>query len=171
MKRTLMLMALVLVALPALAAGNPHKTPSGWFDMENCEFCRHLVADPELLPHCRWETLPISDGMMTVMTVEPEYAASLKKAGEAIESVAAKMHSGQLDPTKVKMCGYCQAYGGLLMAGVKMETIKGQVAEVTLARHTDPKVIAQMHEMARRNTDEMAIMMGGAADPHAGHKH
>ena len=171
MKKTLILLAMVLVALPALAGGNPHKTPSGWFDMENCDFCRHLVADPELLSHCQWETLPIADGMMTVMTVEPAYAASLAKAGAGIEAVAAKMHSGQLDPTKAKMCGYCQSYGQLMAAGVTMETVKGKVAEVTLARSTDPKVVAQMHEVARRNTEEMAIMMGSAADPHAGHKH
>ncbi len=172
MKKTLMLLAMVLVALPALAGGNPHKTPSGWFDMENCEFCKHLVADPGLLDHCQWETLPIADGMMTVMTVEPAYAASLAQAGAAIEAVAAKMHSGQMDPTKVKMCGYCQSYGQLLAAGVKMETVHGKVAEVTLARSTDPKVVAKMHEMAKRNMEEMAIMMGAAAaDPHAGHKH
>jgi hypothetical protein len=171
MKKTLMLMALVLVALPALAGGNPHKTPSGWFDMENCEFCRNLVADPELLDHCQWEVLPTADGMMTVMTVEPGYEASLAKASAAIEAFAAKLHSGQLDPTKVKMCGFCQAYGQLLAAGVKMETVNGKVAEVTLARSTDPNVIAQMHGIAKRNTEEMAIMMGGAADPHAGHKH
>jgi hypothetical protein len=33
-------------------------------------------------------------------------------------------------------------------------------------------MVEKMHMIAKRNTDEMAIMMGGsAADPHAGHKH
>jgi len=171
MKKTLLLLAMVLVAVPALAVGQSHKTPSGWFDMENCVFCRNLVADPELLSHSRWETLPIEDGLMTVMTVEPEYAASLAKAGAAMEATAAKVHGGELNMAEVRMCGFCQAYGQLMMAGVKTETVKGTVAEVTLLRSTDPKMVAQMHEMARRNTEEMAIMMGGAADSKAGHKH
>ena len=175
MKKTLMLMAMVLIALPALA-GEPtamdHKTPSGWFDMANCYFCKNLVADPELLAHCQWETQPTADGMMTIMTVEPAWRAAMAKAGAGMEECAAKMHGGQMDMSKVTMCGFCQAYGGLMMAGVQPETIKGQVAEVTLMRSTDPKLVQKMHEIAKRNTDEMAIMMAGAeADPHAGHKH
>ena len=82
-----------------------------------------------------------------------------------MEATAAKLHGGELNPSEVKMCGFCQAYGQLLMAGVKTETVKGTVAEVTLMRSTDPKLVAQMHEMAKRNTEEMAIMTGGAADP------
>jgi hypothetical protein len=173
-KKTLMLMAMVLVALPALA-GEPahmaHKTPSGWFDMENCYFCKNLVADPELLSHCRWETQPTADGMMTIMAVEPAWRAAMAKAGAGMEECAAKLHGGQVDMAKVKLCGFCQAYGELVTAGVQPETIKGQVAEVSVFRSSDPKLVQKMHEIARRNTEEMAIMMAAAGDPHAGHQH
>lgn len=183
MKKTLLLLAMVLVALPALAGEHPaakaaehsaamaHKTPSGWFDMENCVFCQNLTNQPGLLEHARWESLPISDGMMTVMTVEPAYADAMAKASAAMEATAARMHSGQMDMSKVKMCGMCQAYGGVMMAGVQPEMVKGQVAEITLMRSTDPKVVEKLHEMARRSTDELAIMMGGTGGEHAGHKH
>ena len=35
MKKTLVLMAMVLLAMPALAADHPLQTQSGWFDMPN----------------------------------------------------------------------------------------------------------------------------------------
>ncbi len=176
MKKPLWLVALALVVSAPLTAlaGEPapmaHKTPSGWFDMENCYFCKNLVADPQLLSHCQWETQPTSDGMVTIMTVEPAWRGAMAKAGAGMESCAEQMHSGKVDFTKVKMCGFCTAYGELMTAGVKMETIKGDVAEVTIMRSSDPKMVQKMHDIAKRNTEEMAIMMA-AADPHAGHKH
>lgn len=172
MKKTLLLLAMVVLALPALAAEHPMKTPSGWFDMGNCVFCKNLVADPELLPHCQWETLPTSDGLAFVMAVQPGYMASLKKANAAMEATGAKLHSGELKMTDVKMCGFCQAYGELMMGGVQFETVRGDETEVSFARSSDPKMVEKMHAIAKRNKEEMAILMGGGgADPHAGHKH
>ena len=171
MKKTLVLMAMVLLAMPALAADHPLKTPSGWFDMSNCVFCKNLIADPELLHHAQWETLPTATGMVMVMAVEPEWAAKMDKANAAMEATGAKLHSGEIKMADAKMCGFCTAYGELMMGGVKFETIKGDVADLTLASSSDAKMVEKMHMIAKRNTDEMAIMMGGAADPHAGHKH
>lgn len=36
MKKLVLIAALTLLALPAVAGEHPLKTPSGWFDMENC---------------------------------------------------------------------------------------------------------------------------------------
>lgn len=172
MKKLVLIAALSLLALPAAAAEHPLKTPSGWFDMENCVFCRNLVADPQLLPHSQWETLPTADGLAFVMAVQPEYMGSLKKASAAMEATGAKLHSGELKMTDVKMCGFCTAYGELMMGGVQFETVRGDVTEVSFARSSDPKMVEKMHAIAKRNKEEMAILMGGgAADPHAGHKH
>lgn len=172
MKKSVMLPALLALALalPATAAEHPHKTPSGWFDMENCVFCRNLLADPQLLPNCQWETLATADGLAFVMAVKPEYAASMHKASAAMEATGAKLHSGEIKMADAKMCGFCQAYGELMMGGVQFETARGEVTEVSIARSTDPKMVAKMHAIAKRNKEEMAIMMGGA-DPHAGHQH
>ena len=55
MKTFALILGLVLLALPALAgdhpssADHPLATASGWFDLENCEFCKNLLSDPELL--------------------------------------------------------------------------------------------------------------------------
>lgn len=169
MKRSLLtLVTIALLALPVLAEQPmAHKTPSGWFDMENCDFCRNLVKDPGLLPHTTWENFPIENGMMNIFTVAPEYAASMGTCTAAMEDLGAKLHSGQVSPADVKMCGHCMAYGGLLAAGVKMETVKGKAAEVTLMTSSDPATVAKIHDMVKRDNEEMALMMPG--DSHQGH--
>ena len=84
MRKLMILTALLAVALPALA-GNEHdmRTPSGWFDMAECSFCKNLVEDPELMAHTTWEGHNISNGAVYIMTVEPEYAESMAKAAAA----------------------------------------------------------------------------------------
>jgi hypothetical protein len=180
MKKSLLLIASALFALPLFALPQfastawaeeamAHKTPSGWFDMENCAFCKNLVQDPGLLPHTTWENFAIENGMMNIFTVAPEYAASMATCTAAMEELGAKLHSGEVNPADVKMCGHCMAYGGLMAAGVKMETVKGKAAEVTLMTSGDPAVVAKIHTMVERDNEEMALMMSG--DPHQGHQH
>ncbi|HOX26085.1 MAG TPA: hypothetical protein PLL30_09020 [Candidatus Krumholzibacteria bacterium] len=169
MKRATLIAGLLALALPVLAGGHAMKTESGWFDMENCAFCKNLLTDPGLLEHATWESHNLEKGMLYIMTVEPEYAESMAKASAAMEELGTKMHSGQINPAEVKMCGSCQAFGQLMMAGVKMETIKGDAAEVTIVTHDDPQVIAQMHDLVARNQKEMALLMSGGE--HEGQQH
>ncbi len=165
MRRLLPVAVLLLLAGPSLAGDDAPvwKTPSGWFDMAHCVFCRHLIADPGLLPHTTWENFAVSDGMVNLTAVAPEYAASMATCSAAMQDVAAQLQSGRLDPRQAPMCGHCQAYGSLLMAGVKMETVKGKAVEVTLVRSADPAVVARIHEMVRRDNEEMAILMAATA--------
>jgi len=168
MKTATMVLALLVAALPIVAGEHVLKTPSGWFDMETCAFCKNLTTDPGLLEHATWETHAIENGMVYIMTVAPEYAESMAKASAALEELGAKMQSGQVDPATVPMCGSCRAFGELMMAGVKMETVKGDAAEVTIMTSTDPAVVAKMHAMVERNTQEMALLKGSE---HPGHQH
>lgn len=168
MKKAVLSTALLLVAAPVLAGGaGAMKTPSGWFDMENCAFCKSMVEDPDLLDHVTWENHSIADGMMTITTVEPEYAEALAKANAAMQELGMKMQTGKVNPMEVKMCGHCAAFGQLMMAGVKMESVKGEAAEVTLATSDDPALVDKLHGIVKRNKDEMAIMMAAAHDSHA----
>jgi len=165
---------LMLLALPALAGDHgAMKTESGWFDMENCAFCKNLVEDPGLLSHSTWENYNISNGSMSIMTVDPAYAESMARAGKAMEELGTKMQTGQVDPTKVEMCGHCQAFGMLIMSGARLETIEGKVASVTLITSDDPKLVARIQEMTDRDNKEMASIAGHdhGHDHSHGHQH
>ena len=159
MKKITALLVVMLGTLPALAGDYGHKTASGWFDLENCSFCKTMTADPELLPHCRWETLPTADGMVNVIAVDPAYAASLTKACSDMDQLATRLQRGDVRAEDLHLCGYCKAYMELMSAGARPEPIKGMATEVTLVHATDPALIEKMHMIAKRNAVEMAGMM------------
>lgn len=166
--KTLFVLALLSMAVTAAAGDAPHhamKTASGWFDMENCVFCKNLVEDPALLEHMQWENHNVANGAVCITVVDPAYAASYGKAMSAMEALGQKMHSGEVDPTKVKMCGHCAEYGHLLMSGVAMENVDGEAANVTLMTSSDPQVVARIHEYTDRTNREMGEMMA------SGHAH
>lgn len=155
---------LMILALPLLAG--EHTSASGWFDMENCAFCKSLTEDPELLAHVTWENHKIQNGSMTITTVDPAYAAAYAKASKAMEDLGTKMTSGEVNPMEVKMCGHCQAFGQLMMAGVRMEKVVGEAAEVMLLTSDDPNIVAMIHEMTDRDIEEMKLMAAGGDHDH-----
>lgn len=170
-KFTLFLSVLVVLAGAAFAGpDHPMRTESGWFDMEKCEFCRNMLADPGLLPHMTWENLKTTDGMVQIATVQPEYAASYAKCMQAMNTLGNDMSSGKRNPTEVKMCGSCAAFSQMMMEGVTYETIDGEAADVTIITADDPALVARIHEYCDRNNSEMALLMGGGGGDHP-HKH
>ena len=160
--------AVLTLAAAAVAGDHPLKTESGWFDMQNCAFCKNLSADPELLPHMTWENHNFAGGMIQIATVDPAYTASYEKCSQAIEKLGAEMMNGTVNPMTVKMCGSCTAFGQLMMAGVTMENVDGDAADVTVITSADPALVTRIHEYCDRNNKEMALLMGG---DHAGHGH
>ena len=80
-----------------------------------------------------------------------------------------QIQSGEVNPMALEMCGSCQATGMLMMSGVKMERVDGDAAIVTMMTSDDAVVVTKLQEIAKRNTMEMAQMMGGAEHPHAEH--
>jgi hypothetical protein len=165
--KLIVVLALVALAVPAAStpalAGDPHqhamKTKSGWFDMENCAFCQNMVKNPDLLEHLVWENHVIANGSLSITIVEPAYAAAYAEAMGAMMALGQKMHSGELDPTKVKMCGHCKAYGELMMAGANVQEVDGEAADVTLITSSDPQIIANIHEFTNRTNQEMGELM------------
>ena len=160
--KTILILALVAFAVPALA-GDPHqhamKTKSGWFDMENCGFCKNMVKNPGLLEHIQWENHVIANGSLSITVVDPAYAGAYAEAMGAMQALGQSLHSGAVDPATVKMCGHCAAFGELLMAGAHMEEVDGEAADVTLFTSTDPQIVARIHEFANRTNQEIRQLM------------
>lgn len=163
---------ILLLGLPAIAGQDMnHKTASGWYDMENCAFCQHLIEDPGLLEHTTWETHKIKNGSVTVLTVAPEYRQSYEKAGAAIEALGQKMMTGEVNPMGVEMCGRCMMYGQIMMSGAEIEEVRGDHADVSLMTSGNPDVVKMIHQMVDRDAEEMAELMGQAHEHHHGHSH
>ena len=147
MKRlSIFVIALCLLVVVALAA---EEKP--WFDLEHCDFCKHLTTDPGLLDHMTWQHYNISNGALSVTTVSPEYKDSYLKAQQMMEETGKEMMEGK----PVNMCGSCEAYGQLMMDGVKFEHISTNVGDIVLMTSDKPELIEKIHAFAQKNNEEL----------------
>ncbi len=155
MKRIVSVIGLMItVSASVLAVDKPAEKP--WFDLANCDFCKHLLADSLLLPNIIWEHHDISNGLMTVSIVKPEFKGSYRKAMAEMEKVGEEMKQGK----PVKMCGSCEYYGMMMMSGVKTEHVSGEWGDIMLYTSDKPEVLAMIREYGRRNREELAKMEG-----------
>nr|MBN2278297.1 hypothetical protein [candidate division Zixibacteria bacterium] len=147
-KLTMPVLAVLLVFIIAALASSEEKP---WFDMANCDFCKHLLDDPALLDHTVWEHHNISNGLISVTTVDKEYLPSLRKASHMMDVEGEKFAKGE----PVKMCGMCQAMGMLMQKGVKYEVVETQRGSVMLMTSADPEVVKLIQDWGKRNIDEL----------------
>ena len=155
---------LLLLAPTILAA--PAYPETHWYDLDNCAYCRNLTRDQQLLDHVTWESHLISDGALTVTVVAPAFEDSYHQAQAAMAELARKVKSGEIDPTSMKVCGRCEAYGRLVTSGVTTETVVGEQAEITLVTADSPELVARIHEFVKRNIAEMEHMKHGHGHQH-----
>ena len=153
---------LILSFVPAQAGDE-----GAWFDMENCSMCKHLTTQEGLLDHMIWENHIIANGALSFTKVDPEYKDAYKQMGKDMEAVGAKLMAGEQLP----LCNFCQSYGGLMMAGAKMEMIETAGGEIGLVTSTDPEMVKKIHAHTQRTIDEYAKMFGGEEAGHEGHGH
>jgi len=158
--KKLLSIALSLVALAAVSAAESDvKTAMGeekWFDMQNCEFCKNLVADEKLLDNMTWEHHDVAAGVLCVTSVAPAYKESYQKAQAAMMALGEAMATGKRNPAEVKMCGHCQHYGQLMMTGAKVEYVQSGAADIVLITSADEAVVKQIKEFGEKNRTELA---------------
>jgi hypothetical protein len=146
--------AVLMMSLLMFSGVMAEEATGPWFDMEHCGFCKTLLDQPELMEHMTWEQHNISNGIMSVTTVDPEFMPQYQKASAAMEEVGKKFAAGE----KVEMCPMCQAMGACYAKGMKTETVKTLHGDVTLMTSDDPALVAEIQAWGKRTNDEMAKM-------------
>jgi hypothetical protein len=151
-KLTIVLLAAVVAMI--LVSVLIQADEKAWFDLENCDFCKQLTTPPDLLENMGWEHYNISNGLISVTTVNDGYMEAYLAAQARMEETGKKMQKGE----PVKMCNMCMAMGKLMMKGVKMENIQTQHGDILLMTSDDPEVVKEIQAWGKRNNDEMAKM-------------
>jgi len=150
----------ILLPLTGFAAqGDP------WFDLENCSMCKTMTAEEGLMENMVWENYLTADGMMTVTVVDPAYEAAFQKSMLAMQAVGAQLAAGE----EMYLCGFCQSYGGLVMAGADLENFDTAGGFINLISSQDPAVVEMIHAHGQRTIDEYDLMV--AAETESGHAH
>lgn len=151
--RKMLKLALVPVLL-LLGAAAVYGGGQSWFDMEHCEMCKPLAEEPGLLEHVVWEQHNISNGIVSVTTVEKDYLDAYRNAHAKMGHVVERLQKGE----KVGMCGMCTALGAAMMKGAKQEVVETTYGDVMILTSDKPDVVAELQEWAKRNREEMKKM-------------
>jgi hypothetical protein len=157
MKRiTLLIVGLLFAGLTVVSAGEG--TEAKWFDMENCAFCKNMMAEKGLMEHMKFANYDITNGVVTITTVAPEYKDAYLRATKKMEEMGNKMMSGEVNPMTVKMCGHCRTYGELMMKGVTIDYVRADVGDIVVLTSSTPEMVTEIKQFAKKNESEMAKM-------------
>lgn len=155
MKKVLPYFVLAVTMFIALSAAGDEKP---WLDPDKCIFCQQLTKHEGLLDHMTCEHHAISRGHLMVTVVDPEYREAYIEAEKAMEQIGTDMAQGKIDPTKVYMCGSCEAYGELIMSGAVIEQIPTKAGDIVLVTSDDPDVLKKIKAYGHRWEEELAKM-------------
>jgi hypothetical protein len=145
-----MFAVMILIAVSALGDEKP------WIDVDNCIFCQQITKHEGLWDHMTCEHHEISNGHLMVTVVDPEFRSAYVESQKAMEQIGMDMAAGKIDPTKVYMCGSCEAYGNLLMSGAIVEHIPTKFGDIVLVTSDDPVLMKKIKAYGRRWEEEMA---------------
>jgi hypothetical protein len=147
LSKSFALLAVLALLVSALAfAGDVE-----WFDMETCEVCKSLTHQEGLMENMTWEQYDISNGIVSVTTVQGDYLDKYRTAQKDMGMVLGRLQKGE----QVGLCGGCTALGMIMMKGVKSEEVQTSHGEVWLMTSDDAEVVAALQKWAARNTEEM----------------
>jgi hypothetical protein len=153
MKKKAGLILTVILGIMLIAGSALAEEEKPWFDLENCAFCKNLSAEEGLLDNFpKWEHYNIHNGMLTLSVVEKEYIPAFKNAIANMNKVVKQLEAGE----NVHLCGMCESFGSLMMAGVKIEEIESENIFVSMMTSDNPEVVEQIHQHTDRTNDEYA---------------
>lgn len=150
---TILLLALTTAAAPAAPGG-------GWFDLENCAMCENLTADEELFANMEWTTHLFANGLVEVTTVPAAFENRFNELMAKMQATGARLQSGE----QMNMCGMCQSYGGLMMAGASMDQITNGEDHISVISSRDPDVVEKIRTHGQRTIDEYAKWMSDESE-------
>ncbi len=152
MKKIGILFAVLLVVFIMATFGTAED--KAWFDMVNCDFCKHLATDSLLMENMVWEQYEISNGLLVVTTVKPEFMESYKAAAAEMKKLGEAMMAGTA--TDVKTCGHCDYYGMMMQSGAIFEKVETAMGDIELITSDDEKVLKMIKTYADNNDKAMA---------------
>ena len=156
--------SLALAVCMAMVIDSTQLLADEWFDMKNCAVCKSMGEHMDIMQHIKWETHLVNTGMMSVSIIPAEYQAVMKEAHEKMEATIEKLKSGE----QMHLCGFCESYRKLMAQGAKSEDFETDAGHVSLLTSTDPQVVAQIHDHAKKTMAEYKKWHENMAHGHAG---
>lgn len=146
----------LFIAIVSLSiAGDKAETTQSWFDLKNCAFCAPIAAQPGLLEHMKPEYHTISNGLVSVLVIEPGYDGAFKKALEGMTSAYVDMQAGK----GMTICPHCSTMGDIEKnPKVKTDFMQTSFGFITIYTSADSLLVAQIQDFGKK-TDEASKQM------------
>lgn len=150
MKSTIFAIMLSLPAMSMVFAADE----GSWFDMQNCEMCKPLIANEGLMEHMTWEHHNVSSGLVSICKVDQDYLDSYKKAQMKINVVAEKWMRGE----PVYVCNMCKDMGSVLKSGAVSDMVESGNTFIRVTSSANPEILDEIHKWTARTNKEMTAM-------------
>jgi hypothetical protein len=139
----LVLAALVLFVAPLMAHADEHP------DWANCEICKHVFEDMELLMACEYNVADWSEGLIFNLSLKnadlmPRFRAMEKQD----RAVSEKFKAMDRKESSKKLCPMCNQYFAFLDRGLHEERIETPTGTILIARANDAALRKDMHAWA-----------------------
>jgi hypothetical protein len=150
-----MRLTILTLFIAALALSFCYAADEGsWFDMQNCEYCKHLLEDPQLMNNMTWEHKSISNGMISIAKVQPAYLESYKKARAKMDAVSQRIMGGE----NVHICNMCKGMLSIQKAGANMNLVESDNVFIAVTTAENPEVVGMIHSWGERTNREMKAL-------------
>ena len=151
LRHTIVFALVVLLVAGVVVAGE-----TAWLDWEKCGMCSNMASNPALMENMAWEQHNISNGVVSICTVDAKYLDDYRTAGMKMAEVSKGLQQGKM----VEMCGSCTALGMCMMKGATPEYVQTSTGSVMIITSDNPEVVAELQAWAKRNKEEMAKIEG-----------
>lgn len=151
MRRSILVLLVCLLAIGAVVIAADTEP---WFDMEKCEFCKQIVAQPGLMEHMNNEYHMLHNGLLSITHIDKEFQPAFAKAQEGMGAVAKEMQAGK----QVTTCRHCSTLGSLYMAGVMPDAIKTGDNIIVVYTSNDTTMVKKIQEFGKNSADFFAAM-------------
>ncbi len=131
----------------------------GFFDAAACDICKPWAENPQLMMGTKWETHTTKSGMLMVATAPAGQMEKFSEVCKKMDATVAKISSGE-EPKG--LCGFCEAMGGLMQSGAKMEKVETAFGNITLVTSDNPQTVSKIHAVAKQaqaEAEKMEAMM------------
>ena len=145
---TLFAMVVLLVGVASMAG------ETAWFDMTGCEMCKGMSSEDGLMTHMTWEQYDLSNGVVSITTVDPEYMDKYRTAHAKMNETVMRLEKGE----EMSLCGSCTALGMCMMKGASHDYVETKTGDIWIVTASTPKLVAELKTWAKRNREEMAKM-------------
>lgn len=142
---------IIAAVLFTLSGTLSHADEEPWFDLANCSFCKNLTVPEGLMDNTTWEHYEISNGIVSLTTVNDNYREAYEEVGKKMQEVADRFQKGEVLP----LCNMCTALSELMKLGFEYETVKTRHGDITIMTSDNPEIIEKLKNWARRTNEEM----------------